>query len=176
MRGETPVFIKLLLIEDNNIDAMAFSRLVAEENLPYDCTRAASIAEARKILKSTEFDIVLSDYSLGDGTGFDIFDSITDTPIIFITGAGDEETAIKAMKEGVYDYVIKDLERNYLKKLPITVENAIRRRKAETEHTILSHALMSTSDSVFVTGSDDRIILVNKAFCDTYGYRQEEVL
>ena len=45
------------------------------------------------------------DYLLGTGAALDIFDLIIDTPFIFITGAGDEETGVKVMKEGAYDYL-----------------------------------------------------------------------
>ena len=121
----------VLLIEDDKVDQMAFKRLVREKDLPYDYSIAGSISEARTVLSAETFDIVITDYLLGDATAFDIFSSITDTPIIFITGAGDEETAVKAMKAGAYDYLIKDPERNYLKILSLTIENAIKRKKAE---------------------------------------------
>jgi signal transduction histidine kinase len=124
---------RVLLIEDDKVDQMAFKRLVEGENLPYDYTIAGSVSEARKILDSEKLDIVITDYLLGDGTAFDVFDFIIDTPIIFVTGFGNEETAVRAMKAGAYDYLIKDPERNYLKILPVTVENAIRRKKAEEE-------------------------------------------
>ncbi len=102
--------IKVLFVEDNRFDQMAFERLVKQDGLPYDYEIAKSIAEARSQLKTRKFDIVITDYYLGDGTGFDIFNLLEDTPVIFVTGAGDEEIAIKAIKEGAYHYLIKDLE------------------------------------------------------------------
>jgi len=122
---------KILLIEDDKLDQMAFKRLVKDENLPYDYTIAASVSEARSILSSERFDVVIVDYLLGDGTFFDIRNLIKDTPVIITTGTGDEEVAIKAWKGGAYDYLIKDLGRNYLKAVPITVENAIKHKKSE---------------------------------------------
>ncbi len=167
---------KVLLVEDDKIDQMAFQRFVKDENLLYDYTIASSVAETKKMLDSGRFDIVIADYSLGDGTAFDIFDSKTDTPIIFVTGGGDEEAAVRAMKAGAYDYIIKDSNRNYLKVLPVTVENAIKHRRAEEQFRMLSHAVMSINDSVYITDRDDKIIFVNKAFCKTYGYSEGEVL
>lgn len=121
----------VLLIEDDIVDQMAFKRLVKESRLPYDYIIAGSVSEAVKILGSKKFEIVISDYLLGDGTAFDVFDSIIDTPIVIVTGSGDEEIAVKALKAGAYDYLIKDPKRNYLKVLPLTVENAIKRKKTE---------------------------------------------
>ena len=106
---------KVLLIEDDKIAQMAFERFVRDENLPYDYTIAKSVAEANSILSANKFDIVIVDYLLGDGTAFDVFDSIKDTPVIFATGAGNEELAVKAMKAGAYDYLIKDPVRKHLK-------------------------------------------------------------
>jgi CheY-like chemotaxis protein len=122
---------KVLLIEDNKLDRMAFERFVYNEKLQYDYTAAQSISEAREILKSDQFDIIVSDYSLGDGTALDILNSVKDTPIILITAAEEEEVPINAQKAGTYDYLSKDLDRNYLKAVPKTIEDAIKHKKVE---------------------------------------------
>ena len=122
---------RILLIEDDMIDQKAFEWLIKEENLPYDCTVARSILEARSTLDSERFDVIVTDYLFQDGTAFDIFDLIKDTPIIVTTGAGDEEIAIKAIKAGACDYLIKDPARSYLKAIPTIVENAIKHKKLE---------------------------------------------
>ena len=167
---------KILLIEDNELDQMAFKRCVDDNAIPYDCTIAGSVSEARDTLDSDRFDIIIADHSLGDGTAFDILDSAKDTPIIVVTGAGDEETAVKVWKAGAYDYLIKDLDQNYLKAIPITVENAISHKMVEKKLQLLSGAIMSTDDSVYITDMQGRIIFVNKAFCNTYGYEEQEII
>ncbi|HAK61084.1 MAG TPA: sigma-54-dependent Fis family transcriptional regulator [Nitrospiraceae bacterium] len=123
--------IKILLIEDDMVDRMAFKRLVESGKLPFDYAEAGSVSEARKILDSASFDVVISDYLLGDGTAFDILDLQLDSPVIITTGAGNEEIAVRAMKSGAYDYLIKDADRNYLKVLPLTVDKAIRQKRTE---------------------------------------------
>ena len=120
---------KILLIEDDKLDQMAFKRLVEDEKLPYDYTIAGSVSEAQSILASEQFDAVIADYELGDGTAFDVLDSVKNTPIIFVTGTGNEEVAVKSWKAGAYDYLTKDADRNYLKAVPITVENAIEHKR-----------------------------------------------
>ena len=62
--------INILLIEDDLIDRMAFKRFVEAEKLPFDYAEAGSVSEARKILDAASFDIVISDYLLGDGTAY----------------------------------------------------------------------------------------------------------
>jgi PAS domain S-box-containing protein len=167
---------RILLVEDNELDQMAFKRAVEQNSLPYDCTIAGSVTEARSVLASGRFDIVISDYRLGDGTAFDILDIAGRTPTILVTGAGDEEVAIKAWKAGAYDYLIKDIDRNYLKTVPITIENTIRHSKTEEKLQLLSGAVTSTDDSVYITDVQDRIIFVNRAFCETYGYAENEII
>jgi len=167
---------KILLIEDNKLDQMAFQRFIEAEQYPYDCVVASSVAEAQIILKNERFDVVIADYNLGDGTALEILKLAKDTPVILVTGQGDEEVAVKTWRAGAYDYLTKDLERNYLKALPITVENAIRHRRTEQQLQLLSGAIMCTDESVYITDLEDKILFVNKAFCKTYGYREEEIV
>ena len=125
--------IRLLLVEDDKVDQMAFERFVRSKNLPYDYTIAGSVAEAKEILKSISFDVIIADYMLGDGTSFELFDLFKDLPVIVTTGTGNEEVAVEAMKLGACDYLIKDPEGNYLKTLPSTVELALKRKQTEKE-------------------------------------------
>ena len=167
---------KILLIEDDELDQMAFRRFVDSNAIPYDCTVSSSVSQAKQTLSSNQFDIIITDHSLGDGTAFDILESAKNTPVIVVTGAGDEETAIKTWKAGAYDYLVKDIGQNYLKAIPITVENAIRHNMVEKKLQLLSGAVMSTDDSIYITDMQGKIIYVNKAFCKTYGYKEEEIV
>jgi len=167
---------KILFIEDNELDRMAFGRFVKDNAVPYDCMIAESVSQAQRILASEQFDVIISDHSLGDGTALDILDLAKNVPVVVITGSGDEETAVKVWKTGAYDYLIKDLDQNYLKAIPITVENAIKHQIVEKKLQLLSGAIMSTDDSVYITDMLDKIIFVNKAFCETYGYSEQEII
>ncbi len=125
--------IRILLVEDDKIDQMAFARFVSDENLPYEYTTAGSVAEFKELITSQDFDIVIADYMLGDGTLFNLFHLLNNTPVIVTTGAGNEEIAVNAMKSGACDYLIKDFEGCYLQSLPFTVESAVRQKKTEKE-------------------------------------------
>jgi PAS domain S-box-containing protein len=123
---------RILLIEDDQVDRMAFGRFVRSEGLPYDYACAGSVAEAKSLIASDEYDVIVMDFVLGDGTALDLFEHVPDKiPIVVVTGGGDEETAVLAMKAGASDYVIKDTYGKYLKILPVTVSNAIKSKKAE---------------------------------------------
>ena len=125
--------LKVLFVEDDKADRMAFERLVERESLPYDYLVAGSVSEAGEALTAERFDVVLADYLLGDGTAIDLFDQVEDAAIIVITGGGDAEMAVQAMKAGAYDYLIKDTAGNYLTTLPITVERAMQHKESQEE-------------------------------------------
>lgn len=131
--GEILIKEKILYIEDDEYDRLTIKNFIIDNNLPYEYTTIQSVKESKKILKNEKFDIALIDYKLGDGTAFDVIEYINDIPFIILTGAGDESVATKAMKKGAYDYVIKDVSSNYIKSLPIIIDNSIKRKKAEVE-------------------------------------------
>ncbi|MFX1514018.1 MAG: response regulator [Promethearchaeota archaeon] len=121
--------IKVLFVEDDETDRLVFEKLIKIRGLPYDYKIANSVREAKKILGSEAFEIVITDYMLGDGTSFELFELFGQAPVIFVTGVGTEEIAVKAMKSGVYDYVVKDKDYNYIESIPEIVEGAYKRSK-----------------------------------------------
>jgi len=167
---------RVMLIEDDKLDQIAFIRMVEDQRLPYDCTVVNSLEQAGQRLTSERFDVIISDYILGDGTALDVVNCVNNIPVILITGFGDEAVVVTAWRAGIYDYLIKDPARNYLKTLPITVENAVKHKRMEAKLHLLSHAMLSTDDCVYITNMQDRFAFVNRSFCKTYGYSEEEVL
>lgn len=157
----------ILLIEDDKIDQMLFQRFLKSENLPFDCTVAASVTEAQNILKSKQFDTIICDYSLGDGTALDILQIVKDIPVIVVTGVGDEEIAIHAWKGGAYDYITKDIEQNYLKSIPRTIDNAINCRNMSEALNRKEKELETIFDSspvgMFLVNANMIITRVNRA-------------
>jgi diguanylate cyclase (GGDEF)-like protein/PAS domain S-box-containing protein len=167
---------KILLVEDDIIDQMAFKKMVKQKQLNYDFQIVGSAEEAADAIASSSYDLVITDYMLGDGTAFDVMKLLHETPVIITTGVGNEEVAVRAMHEGASDYLVKDSEGNYLKVIPITIDNVIERVCNQKQLKILSHALMSIGDSVYITDTEDQILYVNKAFVDTFGYQENEVM
>jgi len=125
--------VRVLLVEDDRADQMAVERLVKKEGLPYDLVIAETVAEAIARLKEGRLDLALIDYKLPDGSGLGVQKHVGDTPCIFLTGVADLAIAVRAMKAGAFDFLIKDQAHDYLQLLPVTIENAIRRRQDEDE-------------------------------------------
>ncbi|MBI5816011.1 MAG: response regulator [Nitrospinae bacterium] len=167
--------LRVLLVDDDKIDRMAIERLVREKGLPYDLVMAGSLAEAMERISERVFDVVMLDYMLGDGTGLDILRKVKDTPVLFVTGSGDEGVAVTAMKMGAYDYLIKDPERRYLAVLPETISKVVERRKAEDAVRKLSRVVEQAADSVMITDVNGAIEYVNPSFELLTGYSLGEV-
>ncbi len=170
----SPSMIKVLLVEDDPIDHLAFARSVKQGGLPYDYVVANSLAKAKSILATQSFDIAILDHSLGDGTSLELFDLLKakNCPFIIATGTGDEETAAKLMNEGAYDYLIKDPDLKYIKILPATISKVLARKQSEEQIRILNHAIQSLQDSVYIADLNGKLLFINdslKKICNLDG-------
>ena len=121
--------LNILIVEDDLVDQMALKRHIHRNNLPYRLTTCESIREAHELLQENSFDVVLLDYLPADGTAFDLLKASYDVVTIILTGQGDEEIAVNALKQGAADYLPKDLQGNYLNILDQTIRKALDERK-----------------------------------------------
>ncbi len=155
--GERRAPVRLLLVEDDAVDRMAFERFVRRQRLGYEVATACSVGEARRLLEERSFDVVLTDYHLGDSTGVEVLALEPGVPVIVITGAGNEQTAIQALRAGAYDYLVKDADRRYLEMMPVTIDNACRRHASEVEARRLARALATSEEryALAAAGSND---------------------
>jgi len=170
---------QILLIEDCGTGQSL--KEIAELNAPgYDYVIAVSASEAKQILEVDKFDIVVTDYILGDGTALDILTLAGDIPVVVISGNGDLGIAVNAMKAGAYDYLIKDSTGNYLEVLQVTIEKAIARKKADERLRLVESAIASANDAIIILEAEPgesrgrQILYVNEAFTRMTGYTFEE--
>lgn len=103
---------KTLLLVDDEPDA----RLLASDILgdSYDVTTAESAAQALQILSTKPLDVVLTDIKMPGEDGISLLRKVRamypETPVILLTGHGDKQTAIDALKEGAFDFLEKPFE------------------------------------------------------------------
>ncbi|MBL4654292.1 MAG: response regulator, partial [Bacteroidia bacterium] len=165
----------LLYVEDDPEDQVSF-RAFCRDNLPeIELTLCDSVQATQELLDKETFDIIISDYYLGDGTGFEVIKMAQNIPVVIVTGAGDEKTAINALKNGAYDYLIKDIESSYLKLLPITLDNVFTRKETEDQIEKLSIAVSKIDNSVIIADNEGRIEWVNEGFTRITGYTLKDV-
>lgn len=105
--------IKILLVEDDEDDAFFIKDLISEGELqPRPVIKhAPNPQSALDYLDNADFDVCLFDFRLGEMDGIDLLKTVRQkditTPIIFLTGQGDQEVAVEAMKSGATDYRTK---------------------------------------------------------------------
>ncbi len=116
---------KTILITDDDESL----RRVIEYNLSnkgYRLLLASNGEEALRIFKSEDVDIVVTDIKMEKMDGLKLLEEIkrlnSDTLVIMITAHGSVDTAVKAMKLGAYDYIVKPFDRDELK---IMIEKAL---------------------------------------------------
>lgn len=128
--------LQLLLVEDNpDHAALARNAIINSKKRMYEVELCGSAEEATEKLKNGHFHMVVSDFHLTGKTGLELLGWLNgeniDLPFIMVTGEGDEKTAVKAMQDGAYNYVVKD--DTYLKVLPHVIDETFIRYHADKE-------------------------------------------
>lgn len=125
----------LLIVDDEQSIRTSLSILLKTEG--YSCRVAKDLAMANAILNSEFIDLVLLDLNLGNSNGIEILQNIKGgTEVVIITAFGSVESAVEAMKKGVFDYLTKPINND---ELMITVRKALERKKLKSEIEQLRH-------------------------------------
>jgi two-component system, cell cycle sensor histidine kinase and response regulator CckA len=102
---------RILLVEDNPLDARLVLRLLQAASPKNDCQQRTTLAEAIETLSRLAVDVVLLDLNLDDSSGYETFARVrTAAPsaaILVLSASEDEELAIRTVREGAQDYLVK---------------------------------------------------------------------
>jgi DNA-binding NtrC family response regulator len=103
--------IKVLVVDDDDVDRMAVRRALKATGLDASITEADSAEAALARLAKEHFDCTLLDYRMPGSDGLDVVRAARErglqTPFVMLTGFGDEQTAVELMKAGAADYIPK---------------------------------------------------------------------
>jgi signal transduction histidine kinase len=127
--------LKILIVEDDEVDRAMVRSALGASGLDARFSDAASGAEGVRLLTSEIFDCALLDHQLCDVDGLSVLREVRqrgcDTPIIMLTGQGDEQLAVEIMKAGANDYLSKArISRDLLSH---SVRHVVRLHAAQTE-------------------------------------------
>lgn len=153
--------IKLLLVEDNELDQFALMRAVESGSSAYNYAVVTRLSEACEQLAAQQFDIIICEYRLSDGTALELLESRSDIPLIVITGVGDAVIAVNMLKAGAKDYLVKDAHGDYLKMLPRAVDHVLHRvqlERAEREQRTFADTLYDMARILNSTLDLDKIL------------------
>jgi signal transduction histidine kinase len=134
--GDSPIMpLKILLIEDNPDHIEITKWNLKKASGDYQLDFAMDPKEGLKKIFEGAYDAVLCDYRLPGLTAFDILKQMNakhnDTPLIVVTAMGNEKVAVDMMKEGAYDYIVKDV--SYIDTLDVVIRKTLDRHKAKKE-------------------------------------------
>lgn len=175
--------IQVLLIEDSPTDALLVQdelRHAADGN--FAVTHVQRLSHALKQLQLQHFDIALLDLSLPDSDGLETFSRLYSAaesmPVVLLTSRVDEPLALRALKTGAQDYLMKEKVMSGV--LSRVIRYAIERkhsqqalRKSEAR---LRDLFDGTSDLIQSIAPDGRILFVNRAWREMLGYSEEEII
>jgi len=119
--------ILILLVEDDIDHVILTKKSLKQSKVDFQIDVATNSDECLEKLKKNSYNAIVLDYSLPKVDGLSLLGKINEkcyhTPVIMVTGQGDEMIAVEAMKKGAYDYVVKS--QDYLVTLPLTIQRVI---------------------------------------------------
>ncbi len=144
---QTTLMADILIIDDERAIRSTLTEILGFEG--YKITEASDGEEGIKKFEAKNFDVVLCDIKMPKLDGIEFLSRAkainADVPIIMISGHGNIETAVEAVKKGAFDYISKPPDLN---RLLITLRNAIDKTKLTTEAKVLKRKVNKTIDMV----------------------------
>jgi two-component system, NtrC family, response regulator HydG len=132
--------IKVLVVDDDPAHAEAVADSLTR--VGYECTVATTGAEGMAMLSRDAFEVIVTDLRMKDSTGLDVLakakELLPDAEVILVTGHGTVQSAVEAMQQGAFNYLLKPLD---LKQLRAVVDSASRAQHLRRANAELSRRL-----------------------------------
>ncbi len=179
--------IRILYIDDYDMDRELVKDALEKEHGGFQVMEASNRAEFETLLQTHRFDVVLSDFNIAGFEGLQVLETVRSiephVPVIIVTGTGSEEIAVKALKQGASDYVIKRTK--HIRKLPQTILAAIEKESLKEQREQAKAALRESeekyrlvienaNDAIFIA-QDETLKFVNPKTEIMIGYSAEEL-
>ena len=183
-RRERPLHV--LYVDDSELDIELTSLHMAQHapHIHIDAVTHARQALRRLARQKGNHDVLLLDYQLPDMTGIEVLRELVQVqgeqiPVVLVTGRGDQEIALQAIRLGAFDYVIK--RDGYLMRLPVVLENAFYRAELARERAALHESQAQyqrivdmTPDGIVMMSMLGVVTSCNRAFLDVTGFQEED--
>ncbi|CAN5206393.1 sigma-54 dependent transcriptional regulator [soil metagenome] len=149
---------RILIIDDEKSIRRTLREILEYENFKVE--EAADGLEGLNMATKEKFDIILCDIKMPKMDGMEALEKFmevaVDAPVIMISGHGNIETAVEAVKKGAYDFIQKPLDLN---RLLVTVRNALDKSNLVTETKTLRKKISKTFDMI---GESDAITAIKE--------------
>lgn len=148
---------RILVIDDEKSIRSALREILEYEK--HEVEEAAEALTALSMLKERPFDLILCDIKMPKMDGLEALVAIQelcDAPVVMISGHGNIQTAVEAIKKGAFDYIAKPLDLN---RLLVTTRNALDRSRLLEETRVLRRRVESGFE---IVGSSGAILEVTR--------------
>ena len=157
--NETMKKLNLLFLEDEEMDVFLIRKVLERSGLDFDLVATTNKIEFLEQIAIGNFDVILADHSLPQFSAMDALQVVKQKniskPFILVTGTVSEDFAVNAMKDGAWDYILKDR----LQRLPAAIVSAMEKyyleeeRKEFLEELITKKTMMNEAERLAHFGS-----------------------
>ncbi len=146
--------IRILYMEDDPGSARLFQKRLEQAGYVVDIARDGE--ESLAMYETGSYDVVAVDQTMPVHDGLEVLRFLASRgplpPTIMVTGTGNEQIAVEAMKLGTSDYIVKDVEGEYLKLLPSAIERALRQQRLAEEEQRAERLLQALNQAALAMG------------------------
>src|SRR6266436_5370098 len=175
-----PGQLRVLHVEDNSLDAELVAAALRKGGFSVSAAVVQTEAEFERQLRLQRPDVVIADYNLPQWQGMDALDVLRreglDTPLILVSGALGDVTAVECIKAGATDYVLKD----GLARLPEAIRRALRekhlRKQQRRSEELFRRAVESSPSGILMVDESCKILLVNTETERLFGYGRDQMV
>jgi PAS domain S-box-containing protein len=172
--------LRVLHVEDNELDAELVAEALRRGGFSVSVAVVQAAAEFEQQLRSQRPDVVIADYNLPQWKGMEALDVLRrqglDIPLILVSGALGDVTAVECIKAGATDYVLKD----GLVRLPEAVRRALREKHLREQHRrseeLFRRAVESSPSGIVMVDELCKILLVNTETERLFGYGRDQLV
>ena len=133
---------QILLVDDDPALLQALPLTVSLRMSNVQVHTAASASQALQLLQQHEYHAIVSDIKMPGLDGFDLLaltsQQYPEIPVLLITGHGEHDLAIRALRGGAYDYLLKPIDRD---DLVASLYRALHTQRLQQELRMQQHAL-----------------------------------
>ncbi len=168
--------LRIIIVDDEpEISGLIKNRL-SKDAPEFNIITLNSAPECLEYISRNNADCILTDYQMPAMSGMDLLTELrrmgNDTPVIFVTGQGNEEVAREAFKKGAYDYFTKEIGFAHFTRIINSIKQAARHRVSEAarlkterdlieERNKLQSILSNIGDGISIQGKDFRVLYQN---------------
>ncbi len=176
--------LQILLVEDNLTDVLLLEEALIGGAFPsssHTLTHVQRLDDALRHLQDKGFDVALLDLGLPDSQGLETFARLQREhpaiPILILSGMDDDDLAVRAVKDGAQDFVVKNNLKDH--RMDRTIRYAIERKRAEqrllTSETSYRRLFETAQDGIFILDAETgQITDANPFLTNLLGYAIEE--